>query len=119
IVLAVLALAAALLAVRLERGRFAVLQIALAAVAAALLTAAGPTSAWRHSGIGAGRAARDVFTTPNHLRAWLLAERRATVWDGDGGESSGAPPQGQTRYPLLVNRQTHRAAPAHPRTPAE
>src|SRR5262249_2089556 len=110
IVLVVLGLAAALLAVRLERGRFAVLQIALAAVAAALLTAAGPTSAWRHRGSGAGRAARDVFTTPNHLRAWLLAERRATVWDGDGVESSVALAEEQTGYAFVVNGKTDGAA---------
>jgi len=110
IVLIVLGLAAALVAVRRERGRFVGLHIALAAAAVALLMATGPTSAWRHSGIRAGRAARDVFTSPNHLRNWMLAERRATVWDGDGVESSVALAEEQTGYAFVVNGKTDGAA---------
>ena len=47
-----------------------ILQLALASIAIVLLAATGPTSTWRHSGIGAGRAPRDVFSSPNQLRAW-------------------------------------------------
>src|SRR6185503_4081366 len=56
--------------------------VALTAVTLLLLAASGPTAVWRHSGIGAGRAARDVFTSPNQLRGWEQAEHQAIVWDG-------------------------------------
>ena len=78
LVLVVLGLAATQLAVRRDRPTLVVPQLALAAIALALLTASGPSSVWRHSGIGAGRAPRDVFTAPNRLMAWQRSERRAT-----------------------------------------
>src|SRR5262249_10339534 len=63
--------------------------------AAALLLAAsivlvfsrGPTAAWRHSPIGAGRL---EFTgaTPNRLREWQRTQRRQLRWEADGRESS-------------------------------
>ena len=56
--------------------------LALAVVTLLLLTAAGPTAVWRHSGIGAGRAPRDVFSSPNQLRAW---EQRRAPRDRLGG----------------------------------
>jgi spermidine synthase len=57
------------------------------AIAAAVMTAPGPTAAWRHSGIGAGRAAiRNL--SGNALKAWSHAERRVTVWEAEGVESS-------------------------------
>jgi spermidine synthase len=57
------------------------------AIAAAVMTAPGPTAAWRHSGIGAGRAGiRDL--SGNALKAWEHAERRATIWEAEGIESS-------------------------------
>src|SRR5258708_37398758 len=103
-------LAAAIIAMRREGRRAFVPQMALAAVAIALLAATGPTSTWRHSGIGAGRAPRDVFSSPNHLRAWEFAERRATVWDGDGVESSVALADEQTGYAFIVNGKTDGSA---------
>jgi spermidine synthase len=57
------------------------------AIAAAVLTAPGPTAAWRHSGIGAGRASiRNL--TGNAFKAWAHAERRVTAWEAEGVESS-------------------------------
>jgi spermidine synthase len=57
------------------------------AIAAAVMTAPGPTAAWRHSGIGAGRAAiRNL--SGNSLKAWTHAERRAMAWEAEGVESS-------------------------------
>ena len=58
--------------------------IAFAAIAG--LTARGPTAVWRHSGIGAGRAAEPE--SPNAIREWINANRRQLVWDADGREST-------------------------------
>jgi spermidine synthase len=52
-----------------------------------LLFAPGPSAAWRHSGIGAGRAAR-FEPTRNGLMDWVHRYRRATRWQTDGVESS-------------------------------
>jgi spermidine synthase len=62
-----------------------------AAVVAAMLaisgtTALGPTALWRHSGIGAGRAAEP--SSKNEVRAWINGVRRTLLWDADGRESS-------------------------------
>lgn len=58
------------------------------AIAAAVLAAPGPTAAWRHSGIGAGRSTVRSLAAPNAFRAWANAERRSTVWEAEGVESS-------------------------------
>jgi spermidine synthase len=60
---------------------------ALAAALALILVAAGPTAAWRHGSIGAGRSA---VTTENHndLKKSMLDLRRELVWERDGIESS-------------------------------
>src|SRR5207244_88057 len=63
-----------------------------------LLFATGPTAVWRHSGIGAGRANPDVFSSPNQLRAWQQSARRAIVWGRDGVESSVALAAEQNGY---------------------
>ena len=110
LVLIMLGLGASLLSLRQVRVSRLVPQLTVAAVAVALLTATGPTSAWRHSGIGAGRAPRDVLSTPNRLRAWKNAERRATVWDGDGVESSVALVEEQAGYAFVVNGKTDGSA---------
>ena len=75
-----------------------------------LLAAAGPTAIWRHSGIGAGRAPRDVFASPNQLRAWSNAERRAIVWEGDGVESSVALAAEPNGYAFVVNGKSDGSA---------
>jgi spermidine synthase len=61
----------------------------VAALGVALLTARGPTAAWRHSPIGAGRADRQVKSfTVNGLRDWMNEQRRTLYWEEDGLESS-------------------------------
>ena len=49
---------------------------------------AGPTAAWRHSGIGAGRAYLPPKSQPNEVQKWLNQYRHVTVWEADGIESS-------------------------------
>jgi spermidine synthase len=59
------------------------------AVAASLwlVSAVGPTAAWRHSPIGAGRVEFEN-PTPNGLQSWLRNQRRTLRWEADGVESS-------------------------------
>ncbi|MBM4395672.1 MAG: fused MFS/spermidine synthase [Deltaproteobacteria bacterium] len=59
----------------------------LAGLAVLALTADGPTAAWRHSAIGAGRS-RVSDTTGNGVREWLNGRRRDIRWSADGVESS-------------------------------
>jgi len=84
--------------------------LALAAVTLLLLTASGPTMIWRHSGIGAGRAPRDVFNSPNQLQGWQQFERRAIVWDGDGVESTVALAVEPNGYAFIVNGKSDGSA---------
>ena len=65
------------------------LAVPAAAIAAALVMASlpGPTAAWRHSGIGAGRATL-TDADANSVRAWLNFNRRATIWEAEGVEAS-------------------------------
>jgi spermidine synthase len=65
--------------------------VALAATLIAVLailgtTTPGPGAPWRHSGVGAGRAA--VPSSLNGAREWMRNRQRTTVWDADGRESS-------------------------------
>jgi predicted membrane-bound spermidine synthase len=57
----------------------------LATVAAML--AMGPTAAWRHSGIGAGRT-EVPKSNANRIRQWVFEKRRSLQWETDGIESS-------------------------------
>ena len=71
--------------------RLALAKLLPAALAAGLalfcLAADGPTAAWRHSPIGAGRA--DQIGVPrNQLIDWLHYQRRILKWEEDGVESS-------------------------------
>ena len=84
--------------------------ITLAAITLLLLAADGPTAVWRHRGIGAGRAPRDVFTSPNQLRAWEQASHQAIVWDGDGVESSVALIAEENGYAFIVNGKSDGSA---------
>jgi len=59
----------------------------LACAAAAMLLAPGPSAAWRHSGIGAGRAGMPG-AGPNELRNWMEGWRRSVEWERDGVESA-------------------------------
>ena len=62
-----------------------------AAVAAALailfILPTGPTAAWRHGGIGAGRSDH-IQATQNFLRGFMHDHRRSIVKEWDGVESS-------------------------------
>ncbi|OJT25604.1 spermidine synthase [Archangium sp. Cb G35] len=61
--------------------------LATAVVAALLLTSVGPTAAWRHSSIGAGRD-RFEASDINGMRGWLADSRKWLLWETDGVESS-------------------------------
>lgn len=72
----------------LLRGRAtAVVVAALALVTVSSLFSDGPTAAWRHSGIGAGRT-RPPRSNANRIRQWVNEKRRVSVWEADGIESS-------------------------------
>jgi spermidine synthase len=88
LLLALLGARALFLSTRLE-GRWLPVIPAAAALAASvgLINATGPTAAWRHSPIGAGRV-EFPDATPNALRAWLRDQRRRLQWEAEGVESS-------------------------------
>ncbi|HZI11125.1 MAG TPA: fused MFS/spermidine synthase [Myxococcus sp.] len=87
-VLALLGLGSAVLSFRGERMRMALLApVATAVLALVLLLARGPTAAWRHGSVGAGRSGL-VDTNLNDVDAWLRSQRRSTVWEAEGVESS-------------------------------
>jgi spermidine synthase len=52
-----------------------------------LLTSVGPTAAWRHAPIGAGRA-NITNSSRNQIVAWANGTRRFVKWDAEGVESS-------------------------------
>jgi hypothetical protein len=79
VLLALLGIAAAVAGRAFFAGVFAVLAISGT-------FALGPTAAWRHSGIGVGRAA--IPNNANGLRGWIEGARRTLVWDADGRESA-------------------------------
>jgi spermidine synthase/MFS family permease len=64
-----------------------VLPVTAAALALAMLGGRGPTAAWRHNPIGAGRAAT-VLEGLNDLREKVNARRHSIVWEADGVESA-------------------------------
>lgn len=68
------------------RGSIVVTGLLVATVACNF--AQGPTAAWRHSGIGAGRAIVPPPSEPNRLQQWIHEERHTLVWEADGIESS-------------------------------
>ncbi len=87
ILLIVLALLAVLAGVnRRETVSFSALVAAGCACLA--LTAAGPTAAWRHSGIGAGRAPASAEYSANYFREFRNQFRRTAIWEAEGVESS-------------------------------
>ncbi len=88
VVLALLGASAAVLAAVRDRARLNLL-VPAGAIAGALLLllSLGPTAAWRHSPIGAGRVNLDSESR-NSIRGWLNDQRRAVVWEIDGVESS-------------------------------
>jgi spermidine synthase len=75
------------------------------------LSATGPTAAWRHSGIGAGRVAPgQVFASPNRFREWASLVRREIVWEGDGTESGVALIHSRSGYAFVVNGKSDGSA---------
>ncbi|WP_342381710.1 fused MFS/spermidine synthase [Myxococcus stipitatus] len=87
-ILAVLGLASATLSLRLERIQGALLvPVSVAVLAMVLLSARGPSAAWRHGSIGAGRSDLNQ-TSLNHIDAWLRERSRDIVWEKEGVESS-------------------------------
>lgn len=74
--------------------------VAASAVALGLF-ATGPTEAWRHSPIGAGRVDTTGFT-PQEIDAFLNQQRRPIRWQTDGRESSVALTAADG-YAFLVN----------------
>ena len=86
LLLAALAAAALVFAMReRELGR-GLITIAVGVAAVGCALSAGPTAVWRHSGIGAARAPQ--AKTRNELEEWMHTTRRTVVWEKDGRESS-------------------------------
>ncbi len=89
LMLAVLSLAVWIIYYKLNRhpltGMAAPAVVTLMAVA--MLSATGPTAAWRQSGIGAGRADHSDISSPNARKEWLRAHRRYIALQQDGTES--------------------------------
>jgi len=94
--------AAALAASTARRWRSLALPLALLVPAAALLSARGPTAAWRHSGIGAGRVHPAAAASPVDIEEFLRKQRRELVFEAEGVESSVAL-TGSNGYSLIVN----------------
>lgn len=62
--------------------------LALVGAIVLLLRADGPTAAWRHSPIGAGRVPPSTVASPNAAIAFVRDARRRIAWQVDGVESS-------------------------------
>lgn len=87
-ILAVLGLVSAGLSLSVERIRSALLvPVSVAVLALVFLSARGPSAAWRHGSIGAGRSDMNQASI-NHISAWLREKSRDIVWEKDGVESS-------------------------------
>ncbi|MEX0642569.1 MAG: fused MFS/spermidine synthase [Pirellulales bacterium] len=87
LLLAMLSLGVLFAAPRTDR-RAAALVTGLAILTTGAMFARGPTAAWRHGGIGAGRSSVPPKSQPNPLQRWLNQARRAVRWQADGIESS-------------------------------
>lgn len=85
--LAILSVCLVIPTLRTDR-RATVVVTGLALVTITLMFSWGPTAAWRHGGIGAGRAAVPPSDQPNRVRQWINEQRHVVVWEADGIESS-------------------------------
>ena len=104
ILLASLAIAALLLS-RLRRERSPIrwwISVGAVAASIALITATGPTAAWRHSPIGVGRVNLS-YASPNLVQEWLREQRRRTFWEAEGVESSVAMAATSAGLAFVVN----------------
>ncbi|MFA6291478.1 MAG: fused MFS/spermidine synthase [Victivallales bacterium] len=59
----------------------------IGAIAILLLGFTGPTSVWRHSGIGAGRAQLPKVRSANAMQEWKNYLRKVILWEADGIEA--------------------------------
>lgn len=82
---------------------------AAAATVALLVVATGPTAAWRHSPIGAGRV-QLARLDPNAQRAWANGRSGAIAWSADGVESSIAVDRGDGGVAVLANGKSDSSA---------
>lgn len=87
VLLCALGLAALLLSGRSGFRLPSLIPLGATAASLLLLQSPGPTAAWRHSPIGAGRVNLGK-PSPNVLRDWLGRARRILAWEKDGVESS-------------------------------
>jgi spermidine synthase len=89
IILGVLGLSAAIIsAIRENRWVRVAPEGTFAASVLSLALALGPTAAWRHSPIGAGRVDPQRLSDVNGIRDWLHSERLPLRWEAEGVESS-------------------------------
>jgi spermidine synthase len=84
--LVVTGVVAALYAMRAGQRPSAICSVGIAALVVLAGCASGPTAAWRHSGIGAGRV--EMPANPNAIRRWENYQRGRLVWEADGKESA-------------------------------
>lgn len=61
--------------------------LALGTIALGLTFAQGPSTFWRHSGIGIGRFHAKNLASPNDIQEFKNWHRRALLWEKDGVES--------------------------------
>ncbi len=85
-------------------GRFRAMAFATSVVSAiALFASEGPTAAWRHTPIGAGRADALISApSSNAIEGWRRDSKLKVVWEADGRESSVAL-AGELGYSFVVN----------------
>ncbi len=110
VVLLLLGAAAVALTVRGGTRVALVPQAALGLTACLFAISTGPTTVWRHSGIGAGRVPEDVLASANQLHGWENTMRQRIYWDGDGVESSVALTMDPTGFAFVVNGKSDGAA---------
>jgi spermidine synthase len=74
---------------QLPRNRPALLMgpLVASALALTLIFSPGPSTFWRHSGIGIGRFHARNFGSPNDIQEFKNWHRRALLWEKDGVES--------------------------------
>jgi len=96
--------AAALLLSLRGRASWASLSLApiLLVLALVLASARGPTAAWRHSPIGAGRV-QIAGASPNGVVDWTRSQRRMLDWERDGRESSVAVLRTSVGFAFAIN----------------
>lgn len=61
--------------------------LGMALLAGVFLNFTGPTTVWRHGGIGAGRSLLPKEINPNSLLAWQNNQREILAWEADGAEA--------------------------------